>query len=268
MVKPDFEPRRINRRNFLKIGVATTGAIVLATTDLGSTLETVETIANRIGSLASVSNKPSRIAESAQYSQIHIEFDIDKDHYAWDITGAGWGINPPNDSSIRIGTVRVAVNNIWDASRSFQPLEKLYPPDQYAIVIGGMAVEVSLDKYYLGTGIGRNDGNYDPYFELGTGIKNAENYTGRIVIQKGLPLGGIKGSMYSSLVILGSDNTGNYLDYIFSDCINSSENGTYRIQRDNLGNLIGDTFVKISDSITPGKPFRVVLSEYMQNAQQ
>ncbi len=284
MVKPDCEPKRISRRNFLKLGAATGGAVVLATTDLGGVIETVGTVANGIGNL--VSTTPTAVSlfkarkdsvatvESAQYTQIHIEFDIQSVHYAWDITGASWGINPPNDSSRRTGTVRVALNDIWYSSKSFQPLvnEILYPEIRrgpgVGVGVGGMAVDISLDKYYLGTSVSRTDGNNDPRLEIGNGIETPEKYTNRIVIRKGLPASGIKGLMTSSLVILGSDDTGNYVDYIFSDCINTTENGTYRIRRDNVGNLVGDTFVKISDSITPGKPFRIVLPEYMQKAQQ
>lgn len=216
-------------------------------------------------SVTAVVDGSVRATEIPQLNPWEIKFDIGSDHYWWAIDNAEFGINPPNDASRLTGLVKVAVNDIWYSSKYFQPLvnETLYPEIKGGpgvhVGIGGMAVDISLDRYYLGTSTSRNDIYYDPRFEIGTGIKTPESYTGRMVIRQGLPQGGIKGLMTSSRVFLGSDNIGNYTDYIFSDCINSSENGTYRIRRDNLGNLIGDTFVKISNSIVPGKPFQVFL---------
>ena len=187
----------------------------------------------------------------------NIEFNIGTDNYMWDVSNAYWGIYPPNDPDIGTGTVRVRLNGIWTKAKSFQGLLSLAPRPPIVQGIVGIAINIPLDKYYLSEVVLRGDGNYDPYFELGSDIKNAEKYLGRTTIWKGLPQGGLKG--YAKPVTLGTDTNGNYanityfLDYPyteeihFTDCIIVTECGTYQIRLDNQGNFIGDTFVKLPD---------------------
>lgn len=188
-----------------------------------------------------------------------IEFDIGNDHYIWNVSGAYFGIYPPNDSSIRTGTVWVGINGILQESKAFQGLQSLAPHQPLmAQGIGGIAIDIPLDKYYLSEAVLRGDGNYDPYFESGTDIKNAEKYLGRTTQWKGLPQGGLKG--YNKPITLGADADGNYanitylLNYPYTDqiyltdCIIVTECGTYQIRRDSLGHVIGDTFIKLADA--------------------
>lgn len=197
--------------------------------------------------------------EIKQVYQYSIDFDIGNDHYNWNFTNASFGIYPPNDPNRVIGTIRVWVNNV--RRTPFQPLGSLYPETQAlaTIAIGGMAVDVPLDKYYLGTATIRPLSNtWDPHLELGNGIATAENYTGRQRLDKGLPTGGFSGA-FTEYVTLGRDDRGNWLNMMFIGCDIPLQDGTYQIRRDNLGNIIGDTFIKLSNSIVPDKPYQVFL---------
>lgn len=246
-----------SRRKLLRLalgGVASVGSTALATNILSRAVEELLT---------------PRVAESAQTNPLELEFDIGSDHYLWNYTNGTGGIYPPNDPQRRTGTVRVEINGVNYISKYFQPLvtTSTYPEIAdglgVAITVGGMAVDIPRDKYYLSTATTRNDGNYDPRFEMGVGVKTPESYTGRVVIRKGFPTGGINGLMDSSQITLGTDAKGNYANLTYTDCIDSRENGIYQVRLDSLANFIGDTVTKLPDSV-----YKAYLSVVPNNVQQ
>lgn len=242
----------ITRRKFLTVAAASVG--------LGILNRVVDKFSGRINTaFAQVADVVKNKVENLQIIQSTIDFiDNSGEPNRWRFNNATGGIDPPNDKTRDIGTVYCykGINNIY--TKSFQPLGSLYPELQLgpgiSIAIGGMAINVQLDKYYLGTDTLRNDGHYDPHLELGNGVNTPEDYTARVVIKKGLPTGGIRGINTSGYIILGNDVNGNYVKRTFNDCINPAENGTYQIRLDANGNPIGDTFVKLPDATPTPTP--------------
>lgn len=184
-----------------------------------------------------------------------LEFDFQGDHYLWSVNNMTWGINPPNDPERVIGTIGTYKNYDYVNYVDFQPLGSLYS-EEFArgpgirLVVGGMAVNTSLDKYYFEGGSLRSDGQFDSSLEMGNGIKTPDSYTDRARVKKGLPIGGINGR--SSVVVLGSDTHGNYARITFAYCVIPAENGTYEVRLDTQGNFASDTFTKV-------EPFKVFL---------
>lgn len=209
-------------------------------------------------SMPSQNLTPKDVREILQLNPNQIEFYFQGDHYLWDVNNASWGIYPPNDPNRGIGTIRVAKNDDFTNITSFQPLGSLYDEELQqgpgvAIAVGGMAVNTQLDKYYLDTATSNNDGNWVPSFELGSGIKTPDSYTGRMRVKKGLPKGGRYGR--PGLVILGSDVNGNYARITYDDCVIAEENGTYEIRLDSQGNFASDTFTKLPPPLLQNKAF-------------
>lgn len=190
----------------------------------------------------------SRKLEIQQLTQYSIDFVIGLDKYNWNFTNASYGINPPNDSGIRTGTVRVNIDGVWYQSKDFQPLQSLYKSPLLALGMGGMAVDTALDKYYLGTGtfVGNHPINgqsmYATHMESGVGVTTPYSYTQRVMVDNGLPI--IYGNS-SQYINLGFGVNGNYTDVIFDNAVDPSKNGIYQIRRDMQGDFIGNTFTPV-----------------------
>lgn len=192
-----------------------------------------------------------RSVEIQQLIQDSIDFYIGIKKYNWNFTNASYGINPPNNPSIGTGTVRVNIDGVYYQSEDAQPLQSLYPKPLLALGMGGMAVDIPLDKYYLGTGtfVGNNSINglsmYATHLEAGIGVTTPYSYTGRIMVDNGLPI--IYGNS-SQYITLGRDVNSNYTNVFYDNAVDPTKNGTYQIRRDMYGAFIGNTFILLPAS--------------------
>lgn len=207
--------------------------------------------------------------EALQIIQNPIEFNIGIDHYLWSYNNASYNINPPNELVIPTGTIRVVKNGTYMSDQDFQGLQRLYSGLYGGLLtdlnIKGMAVNTSLNRFSLVTATARPlSSTLDVHVESGFDITNAKSYLQRQMVDKGLPAGGFSGA-FSAYVTEGRDDRGNWINVMFAGCDISSQDGTYQIRRDNSGNIIGDTFVKLSNSVVPGKPFQTFLPVVFDN---
>lgn len=140
----------------------------------------------------------------------------------------------PNEE-VRGGTV-----TIWDTIDGavlvpFQAARAKYPESNiYSIASPGQIIDISTGKFYMPILIRFNENTEmnQPRVEIGD-INNPTDYSKhQLVSTESLPKSGIMsgmGGIYSAFK-LGSDSNGKYLEVGIKNCMNSSENGIYRIR--------------------------------------
>lgn len=196
-------------------------------------------------------------SEQLQAVSNTLEFRAGQDQYHWLWWNMGSGMPPLNNPDIRTGTVYVTINGL-ETDKSFQGMQSLYSKPLTALTIGGAAVDITTDKYYLVTGTVRNDAKYDLHIETGEGVKTPEEYTGRKKVDLDIPGGNIGSFVPASIA---KDDKGNVLRLEVKGSVDSAKDGLYEYRLDEQGNIISG-----GDKVT-NKTHRIYLPYTPRGAQ-